>query len=270
MAIAKTQLQTSFPGARVLIVDDEVNLRQTLEDLFARVGYQADSVGSGLKALEILRDRSMDVVLLDLKMPEMEGTEVLRQARSYAADADTVFIIMTAYGTMESAITGIRHGASDYLLKPSSLETIVRTVERGLTKREEQRQRLQDPIQMLESALAKLKEAPRPEVPPETRFLRAPSLLIDKEKHLVLRDNEPVHLTPTEFDVLVYLMQNRNRVVTPVEIVEYLRGYKLDEDEASAYIRSHIYRLRRKIEPGSEAREYIRTIRGRGYSFVSP
>lgn len=270
MVIAKTQLQTSFPGARVLIVDDEASLRHTLEDLFARVGYQADSVGSGSKALEILRDRAMDVVLLDLKMPEMEGTEVLQKARSFASDGDTIFIIMTAYGTMESAITGIRHGASDYLLKPSSLETIVRTVERGLAKRQEQRQRMQDPIQMLESALAKLKEAPKPAVPPEARFLRAAGLLVDKEKHLVLRDNDPVHLTPTEFDVLVCLMQNRNRVVTPVEIVEYLRGYKLDEDEASSYIRSHIYRLRRKIEVGSEDCEYIRTVRGRGYSFVSP
>ena len=265
MVIAKTKLQTSFPGARVLIVDDEESLRNTLEDLFDRVGYQADSVGSGLKALEILRDQTMDVVLLDLKMPEIEGTEVLKRARSFASDVDTVFIIMTAYGTMDSAITGIRHGASDYLLKPSSLETIVRTVERGLTKREEHRQRLQDPIQMLESALAKLKETPQPSVQPEPRFLRAQGLLVDKEKHLVLRDNDPVHLTPTEFDVLVYLMQNRNRVVTPVEIVEYLRGYKLDDDDASSYIRSHIYRLRRKIEPGSEEFEYIQTIRGRGY-----
>jgi two-component system OmpR family response regulator len=270
MAIAKTQLQTSFPGARVLIVDDEATLRHTLEDLFSRVGYEADSVSSGPKALEILRDRVMDVVLLDLKMPEMEGTEVLERARSFASDADTIFIIMTAYGTMESAITGIRHGASDYLLKPSSLDTIVRTVERGLVKREEKRRRLQDPIQMLESALAKLKEAPQPQAPPEARFLRATGLLVDKEKHLVLRDNDPVHLTPTEFDVLVYLVQNRNRVVTPVEIVEHLRGYTLDEDEASAYIRSHIYRLRRKLESGSEAPEYIRTVRGRGYSFVSP
>lgn len=269
---------TAFPGAYVLVVDDEKALRYSLTDFFQRVGYEAVCAASGQEALEHIRRQTFDVILLDLKMPGMDGVEVLRRARPQAPDA--VFIIMTAYGTLDSAIAGIRQGAHDYLLKPSPLETLLKTVEAGLTKREARRQqyRTDDPVDLLERALVNLKQGTPPEPskaalaqgePGEDRFLKAPGLLVDTRKHLVLVDNAPTHLTETEFDILTYLMQHRNQVVTPQALAHHLRGYELDKREASALLRSHIHRLRKKIEPDPADPQFIQTVRGRGYCFNS-
>lgn len=264
------QRQTAFPGARVLVVDDEKTLRHTLSGLLQRVGYEAETATSGKEALHYLAKHSYDVVLLDLKMPEMDGTEVLK--RTHRDGDGPIFIVMTAYGTLESAILGIRCGAHDYLLKPSSIDTILNTIEAGLAKREEQRQRQQDndPIDLLERALANLKQRSEPsESEPEQddRFLNAPGIFVDLKKHLVLIRDEPAHLTKTEFNLLIYLMQHPNEVLSPAQIVEHLRGYEMDKQEASTFLRSHIHRLRQKIEPDPSQPRLIQTVRGRGYRF---
>ncbi len=269
--IAQPRPQTAFPGARVLVVDDEKTLRHTLRDLLQRVGYEATSAASGQEALHHLAAQPYDVVLLDLKMPGMDGTEVLKYARPRAKE--TIFIIMTAYGTLESAILGIRQGAHDYLLKPSSVDAVLNAIETGLAERQEQqRYPSEDPIDLLERALANLKEQPEPtEAPQEKkRFLTAPGILIDLHKHLVLVENKPVNLTKTEYNLLTYLMQHPNEVLSPGEIVEHLRGYELSDEEASTFLRSHIHRLRQKIEPESEQPHFIQTMRGRGYQFNTP
>jgi len=263
------QRQTAFPEARVLVVDDERVLRHTLSDLLQRVGYETETAASGKEALHLLSKHPYDVVLLDLKMPEMDGTEVLKRTRP---DRDgPIFIVMTAYGTLESAILGIRCGAHDYLLKPSSLDTVLNSIEAGLSKRaEQQRRQDSEPIDLLERALANLKQRSEPSKPePEEgdRFLKATGILVDLKKHLVLIKDEPVHLTKTEFALLTYLMQHPNEVLSPVQIVEHLRGYEMGKQEASTFLRSHVHRLRQKIEPEPSQPQFIQTVRGRGYRF---
>jgi DNA-binding response OmpR family regulator len=262
-----TQLKTSFPGARVLVVDDERSLRSSLTDILNRVGYQVWSAGCGADALEILARQDFDVVLLDLKMPDIDGTDVLREARIHAPN--TLFIIMTAYGTLESAIIGIRHGAFDYLLKPSPLQKILETVEAGLADRwKEHQQSDEDPVKLLEKALAHLKSSAEPgAAKPEMRFLKASGILLDVQKRLVLVEGDPVHLTSTEFDILAYLMRHRDRVIPATELVEHLRGFELEEREASDYLRSHIHRLRQKLDGDAEEPRWIKTIRGQGFTF---
>ncbi|MBN1259543.1 MAG: response regulator transcription factor [Anaerolineae bacterium] len=270
------QMITAFPGARILVVDDERNLRTTLTELFNRVGYRSFAAASGVEALRYLvnPEQIFDVVLLDLKMPGMAGTEVLERAREQTPE--TIYIIMTAYGTLESAITGIRNGAYDYLLKPSPIKTIFQTVEESLVRREEQRRRLQtdNPIQLLERALANLKQtstppaAAEPENPP--RFLTAPGIVIDTQRHLVLVEGDPVHLTVTEFELLIYFMQNQNRALSLSELAHQLRGYEIDEQEASTLLRSHVHRLREKLHDRAAGHPFIRTVRGKGYCFMPP
>jgi DNA-binding response OmpR family regulator len=263
-------LTTSVPGARVLVVDDERTLRTTLSDLLNRVGYQVWSVGCGSDALEIMARQEFDVVLLDLKMPDIDGTDVLREARLHAPQ--TLFIIMTAYGTLESAIVGIRHGAFDYLLKPSSLQKILETVEAGLTRRWRDHQQMEDddPITLLERALVHLKSPAEPaNQQSEARFLKAAGILVDRQKRLVLVDGEPVHLTATEFDILAYLMRHRDRVISAAELVEHLRGFELDEREASDYLRSHIHRLRQKLDSEADEPRWVKTVRGQGFTFAA-
>jgi len=251
----------------ILIVDDERSLRRTLSSLFQRMGYHTTEAASGEEALEHISRETFDLVLLDLKMPGMDGAEVLKAARPLAPD--TVFIILTAYGTLDSAILAIRYGAFDYLLKPSPMGEIVRIVEAGLAER---RRRLgdEDPITLLERALTTLKTVPvRSGTPSYTdRFLQKGDISVDTLRRLVVVGGQPVELTPTEFDILVYLMRHSDRVVSCRELAAHLHNLDLDERDARTLLRSHIHRLRRKLEQDPSQPQRLRTVRGRGYIFT--
>jgi DNA-binding response OmpR family regulator len=260
----------AFPEARLLIVDDERGLRRTLGSLFKHLGYQVVEAASGAEALEQIARQPFDLVILDLKMPEMDGTAVLEAARPMAPD--TVFIILTAYGTLDSAISGIRHGAFDYLLKPSPVEEIVQSVEAGLVERQRRQQQEEDPVALLERALHTLKgdappEAPEQPLPPQ-RFLQMQGITIDLQRQLVVVDEQPIDLTPTEFELLTYLMQHPDRVISCSEMAAHIRGCEMDERDARVLLRSHIHRLRKKIEPDADSPQLIETVRGSGYMLV--
>ncbi len=263
-----SKLKAAFPDARILVVDDERSMRRTLTDTFQRMGYQTQSASSGQQALEYLADRHFDLVILDLKMPGMSGTEVLEQGHSLSPD--TVFIILTAHGTLDSAISGIRHGAFDYLLKPSPVKEIIDAVEAGLSHQKQMTQS-EDPITMLEQALTNLKASRKqPDTPPATdRFLQAADITVDIHKHLVVVHGQQIDLTPTEFDLLIYFMRHPNRVISCREIVAGTRDKELNEQDASLLIRTHIHRLRQKIEPDPSNPSLLRTVRGRGYIFAT-
>ncbi|HIE47953.1 TPA: response regulator transcription factor [Candidatus Bipolaricaulota bacterium] len=249
----------------LLIVDDEAALRRTLSGLFRRMGYWTTEAACGEEALEHITQGTFDVVLLDLRMPGMDGTEVLEAAHPLAPA--TVFIILTAYGTLDSAIAAIRYGAFDYLLKPSPTGEIIRAVEAGLAER---RRRLgEDPVALLERALADLRAASRQAAPPSTprRFLQAPGLTVDTHRRLVVAEGRRVELTPTEFEILVYLMRHADRVVSPQELASHLRGCVMEKWEARTLLRSHIHRLRRKLGRDPSRPRWIHTIRGSGYMF---
>ena len=259
-------MNCNFPDAQILVVDDELSARCILVDLFNRLGYQASGAASGQEALECLSRRRFDLVLLDLNMPGMNGAEVLKIGHPLAPD--TVFIVLTGHGTLDSAIVAVRQGAYDYLLKPSPTEEIVRVVAAGLNERL-QRLYPDNPVLLLERALANLKNATAPSKATtlSERLLQTPEITVDTFKELVVVRNQPVELTKTEYDVLVYLMRHQERVVSCNELVEHLRGYELDERDARTYMRSHVRRLRQKIELDPVNPRLIHTVRERGYTF---
>jgi DNA-binding response OmpR family regulator len=143
-------------------------------------------------------------------------------------------------------------------------------VEAGLAERQ-RRLQSRDPVTLLERALANMKAATaQPEISSTTnRFLRASDLTVDTMKRLVLVGGQPVDLTPTEFDVLTYLMCNQDRVVSCRELVAHLRGYDLDERDARVFLRSHVHRLRQKLERDFSNPCIIHTVRGQGYIISS-
>ncbi|HOT93057.1 MAG TPA: response regulator transcription factor [Anaerolineae bacterium] len=260
---------TAFPGARILVADDEPGIRRTLLDLFRRVGYRPAEATSGTEALQKIRSEPFDLVLLDLNMPGMSGTTVLAEARPYAPD--TVFIILTGYATLDSAIIALRHWAYDYLFKPSSLREILRVVENGLAARQ-QRTLPSDPVTLLERALATLKSAPTDvgdatEATSTERFLRAPGITVDLQKGLAMVANNAVSLTPTELKILVYLMRRSGEVVSLRELGAHLQGGEVTLYEARDLLRAPLHRLRHKIEVDPNHPRFIHTVRGRGYVF---
>jgi DNA-binding response OmpR family regulator len=263
-------------GANILVVDDEYAARRTLANLLQHAGYQVAEAGNGKGALELVTRRHFDLVILDLKMPDLDGTEVLAQARPLARD--TVFIILTAFGTMDSAVTALRHGAFDYLLKPSSLQDIIRSVEAGLAER---RRRLspENPVALLERALAGLKSAPQEpalasvsESAPsneQERFLQALDVTVDTLRRLAVVRGQRVDVTPTEFDILAYLLQHQDRIISSRELAAHLRGCDMDERDARLLLRTHIHRLRQKLELDPSQPRIICTVRGSGFCIGS-
>ncbi|TET54217.1 MAG: response regulator transcription factor [Anaerolineales bacterium] len=256
---------TVIPGASILVVDDDQAIRRTLTEMFRRMGYKATDAASGEAALDQIGREPFDLVILDLNMPHMTGAEVLEQARKLAPD--TVFVILTGYGSLDSAIVAIRHGAFDYLLKPSSMNEIARAVEAGLTERQRRTHR-DEPVALLERALVSLRDTTQraDTFAPVERFLQVTNVTVDTLRRIVVLRGQPVELTPTEFDILVYLIRHRDRAISCRELASSLRGYELDERDARLLLRTHIHRLRHKLQPSPDDPPVIITIRGRGYA----
>lgn len=245
-------------------MDDEDAIRRTLTQLFTRMGYQAAEAASGQEALELIAAQRFDLVILDIRMPDMDGTEVLKAAQPTAPD--TVFILLTAHGTLDSAIVAIRHGAFDYLVKPSPVQEIVRAVEAGLVERRRRLSR-EEPVALLERALTSLKIAGERQgaISSAERFLQAHDVTVDTLRRLAVVRGQPINLTPTEFEILTYLMRHQDRIVSCRELVAHVHGYELDERDARPLLRAHIHRLRHKLERAPDAPSLIRTVRGSGY-----
>jgi two-component system KDP operon response regulator KdpE len=264
--------QTEYPGAHILVVDDKKEVRRTLTKLLNNTGYRAESVGSGSEAVKYISREEVDLVILDLKMPGMNGTDLLEAAS--ALKPEVIYIILTAYGTLESAIQAIRHGAFDYLIKPSPISQILDTVEAGLQKREQQSQDGKHAVDLLQQALSTLTAHEHPAEntpdPAEERFIQAHGITVDTHKRLVVVNGDRINLTSTEFEILVYMIQKQDRVVTCQEIVRETRGQNLYDYEARRLLRSHIHRLRVKLEPKPDDPTLIQTVWGEGYMLSVP
>jgi len=255
---------------RILIVDDEAIIRTVIQDALQDRGWEVCAVADSAEALRECADSEFDLALLDIKMPgPLDGMGLLAEIHSRAPQ--TIVIMMTGYATLDSAITALRQGAYDYLTKPTSLTQIVESVERGLARRREvvRRQQL---ISSLEDTLRALKNESRAnELTPETnnaRFVQTPRLTIDRQKRLVAIGNQPVDLSPTEFDLLDFLATHANRVVTARELVQAVQGYDLVEADARPLVRVHLQRLRQKLGDDSQDPRLILNVRGKGYRFV--
>jgi DNA-binding response OmpR family regulator len=256
-----------------MVVDDEAVTRVSLLDALRLEGYDVATAASGEEAISLLNKRGpFDLVVLDLKMPGMDGLEVAE--RIHASSADTVVILLTAFGTMETAIEAVRKGAHDYLLKPCPLPEILESVREGLAKHR-QKQRRYKLVERLKETVAQLDAVGEHEatdelaVPEPERFLRVRDVVVDRQRHIATRQGEPLELTPTEFKVLSCLMATPDGVWSPEQLVQRARGYEADAEGARAIFRVHIRRLRKKLEPDPARPIYVLNVRGVGYVFAS-
>jgi DNA-binding response OmpR family regulator len=257
---------------RILIVDDEDTLRMTLADLLASEEREIVTAASGEEALAYLEDGTFDLLVVDLIMPGIDGLQVIDVAQKLSPQAR--IIMLTAYGTLDSAIQAMRRGATDYLLKPASAPQIEAAVDRALQQRfeEARRQELIDRIgDAFDELRSKAAAAPRtqPAATRQERFLQSRGIIIDLQKHIVTMQNRGLDLTPTELRLLSTLIAHADQVMSCSELVNQVQNYETDEREARSIIRVYIRRLRKKIEPDATSPGYILNVRGAGYMFSS-
>jgi DNA-binding response OmpR family regulator len=264
------------PNINLLIVDDETAERITLGEVLRLEGYHITLAASGEEALNIVRqdEEPFDLAILDLRLPGIDGLQVLDGI--HRISPDTVVILITGYGTLDTAIQALRKGAYDFLLKPCPVEEVLSAVRRALSElkvgqhRRELVGQLQKTLQEListeqpgeiEQAVTKKESSDR---------ISVGDIVIDRAKHMVTHQGNPIDLTPTEFRLLDCLISRVDEVCTPQDLVRCAQGYETDAWGARSIVRVHIRRLRRKIEPEPENPQYIVNIRGVGYMFASP
>ncbi|HID61339.1 MAG TPA: response regulator transcription factor [Anaerolineae bacterium] len=263
-----------FDQPKILVVDDEEVTRLSLAEILSLEGYRVASAGSGEEALQKLEEETFDLVLADLVMKEVDGLQVMEAAKKLSPD--TVVIMLTAYGTLESAIQAMRQGAYDYLIKPCGAQDIVASVESGLARQRQERRRrelvtrVEEMLRALKAQDETLVAASRGAQLKRARFLQAGEIIVDLQKHIATLHGQLLTLTPTEFRLLVCLMRKADRVFSCQELVREVQNYDCDEREARDIIRVHVRRLRQKIEPDPANPQYILNVRGVGYMFTSP
>ena len=276
-------MDVAADNSNVLVVDDEGAIRYSVSKTLQRVGYNVAEAASGEEALDMMRQGSYDVVLTDIRMPPgLDGVELVRRIKEM--DADTIVILMTGYPSLSTAVEALRLGAHDYLIKPSSSQDIRQSVAKGVERsRNLKRRRL-----LLDAIRSNVQELSRHDAEPPVNGLDGDDserprlsepvaesmansvmtlgpLTIYPGRYQIAVGERPIDLTPTEFDLLLYLAAHRGRVVSCHELVREVRGYGVDETEAREVIRPHVSNLRRKLKSAGQDADVIVNVRGIGY-----
>jgi DNA-binding response OmpR family regulator len=224
---------------KVLVVDDDPALLPLIEYTFAREGYKVFTASDGQEALKRFFDHKPDLVILDIMMPRMDGWETCRRIREVS---EVPIVMLTARGQDEDIVRGLEYGADDYLTKPFSIKVL------------------------LAHARAVLRRAALPAVEYDEPITYADDyLVIDLKDRRITVEGEPVKLTPTEYRLLAYLVQNAGQVLTFRQILQNVWGWEYQDD--LDYVRVYIWHLRQKLEQDPKNPQYIWTEIGVGYRF---
>jgi two-component system, OmpR family, response regulator len=226
------------PEARLLVVEDEPNIRELLATSLRFAGFEVHVAGDGAAALKQAAEHQLDLVVLDVMLPDMDGFTVTRRLR--AAGKHFPVLFLTAKDDTEDKVTGLTVGGDDYVTKPFSLEEVVARI-RAVLRRT------------------------RGEVADEATMTFA-DLQLDEDSHEVRRGRRVIDVSPTEFKLLRYLMLNPNRVLSKAQILDHVWDY--DFRGESGIVESYISYLRRKID--AEDPPLIHTKRGVGYVLRLP
>lgn len=265
---------------RLLLVDHDGVNRYTVSKALQRVGYMVAEAVSGEAALDRFASGDFDLILSEIDLPGMSGIELLQAVKKQSTDA--IVILMTGEVTVDDAIQALRLGVTDLLAKPYSSEDIRESVERGVehARSLRRRRRLLDTIERNVTELAREASiattdhddgafdagaaSRRTGTARRGSVISLGPLAILPGKYQIAAGDNAVSLTPTEFDLLLYLAANRSRVATCHELVREIRGYQTDETEAREVIRPHVSNLRRKLRGLGEI-DLIVNVRGIGY-----
>lgn len=262
-------------GIRLLIVDDEPQIRSMLVRAFNLIGYDAEEATGGEEALAFLEIREYDVMILDLYMPDILGLDVMHKALEI--QPELLIIILTGNASLQSAVLAMRSKAVDYLIKPVRFCEVARSVANALKKREALREMLVHAVDHVLGELCKNSKSPPPALTSTKKVARCPVITVspmqlDRNNKSVTFMNDGGHaieLTEGETAVLSSLMTTPNQPLSCDQLVYASWGYHMDDYTAGSVVRPYISRLRKKIESDPKNPRLICTVRGRGYLFSS-
>ncbi len=226
-------------AARILVVDDESTLRDTVRAYLEQEGFQVRVAADGRVALQEIPNFKPDLLILDIMLPGVDGLEVLRRLRQ---SSDAYVIMLTARADETDKVVGLTLGADDYMTKPFSARELVARVKAAL-------RRLSGPAG-------------------RTAELTSSRLRLDVEAHLAWKDDRPLDLTPIEFSLLHVLMRHRGRALNREQLIELVWGIDFYGDDRVVDV--HIGRLRKKVEDDPANPALIATVWGAGYRFEDP
>jgi two-component system OmpR family response regulator len=227
------------PEARLLVVDDEPNIVELLSASLRFAGFEVATAMNGSDAVKAVERYRPDLVLLDVMLPDVDGFVVLRRLRSTRDHLPVLFL--TARDANDDKVTGLTLGGDDYVTKPFSLEEVIARIRAVL-----RRTRSGDGDRPVRLTVADLE--------------------LDEDSHEVWRAGREVQLSPTEFNLLRYLMVNTGRVLSKAQILDHVWSYDFDGD--ANIVESYVSYLRRKLDDGGEP--LIHTVRGIGYVLRPP
>lgn len=221
---------------RILVVEDEESLSEAIAFLLSKEGFEVEIAASGPAAIEKFDLNGADLILLDLMLPGLSGTEVCRQIRSKSA---VPIIMLTAKDSEIDKVVGLELGADDYVTKPYSSRELIARI-RAVLRRGE----------MSDSSV-------------EVGVLTVGPVRLDIDRHIITVNGLPISLPLKEFELLEFLMRNAGRVLTRIQLIDRVWGSDYVGDTKTLDV--HIKRLRAKIEKDPANPEYIQTVRGMGY-----
>jgi DNA-binding response OmpR family regulator len=261
-------------GGKILIIDDEALLRQTLARILQRNGFDVTSAENGEQGLAFLQTNPFDLVFMDIRMPGMPGLDVLERIRSQHPSLPV--ILFTAQPDINSAVEALRRGATDYLLKPLKPEIILERAHTILAVQQKERRRreIQAQIESLQAELKALEEENaeiQPEMsasPPADRYLKRGDLVLDCYTRRLIIHERIINLTSTSFDFLLVLARHAPEVVDYKTLVAEAQGYQANLREAQELTKWHIHNIRQAIESDSRKPIYLVNVRGIGYRLV--
>jgi len=228
---------------KILVVDDDANIRQILETRLTISGYIVLLANDGEEALKLFRKESPDLIILDIMLPKIGGYEVCKRVRK---ESSVPIIMLTALGDISDRVMGLEFGADDYVVKPFSpkeLEARIRSVFRRIKKPPEAKRVYED------------------------QLMKIGSLTIDTQKRQVLRSGKRIRLTAMEFNLLELLINQPGERLSRSYILDSVWGYTPQRYVDTRVVDVHISRLRAKLEEDPSNPDYILTARGTGYMF---
>jgi two-component system alkaline phosphatase synthesis response regulator PhoP len=262
-------------GGNILLIDDEANLRYTLTRILQRSGFDVTTAANGEEALRRLVDNSFDLVLLDIRLPGLSGLEVLERIRKQ--DIRIPVILLTAHGTLQSALDAIRLGATDYILKPVNPELLLNRTQSLVREQAIHRRKIeiQSQLEALQAELRMLEQGEEENTAPQlgsaaasNRYMTRGDLVLDLQARRAVLAERQIELAPSTFDYLLVLARHAPDVVSYQSLVAEAQNYQVTPNEARELAKWHIHGLRQALELDAQQPQFILNVRGVGYRLL--